>query len=622
MKYSFFSRGRRELPKAPEPEMTLWRQLWQLLWVVLSGLGLGAVSLLLAIGPYPLALLHGYLESPLLLYLNLAPVVALALLGYGLFRSPHRGFVFAAVLTLGFSVGSYFKLFFRDDPLMMADLFLLKEAGNMAGNYRLFLDWYLAIALFCVLGGYLFLRLFVRRRLPKGSRPRHVTVLLGCTLALLLTPSILSDSLYDGKGARYQYLENQWSATQQYIAHGFVYPFLHSAVDAVDLPPQDYDKDSAQALLEQYTDADIPGDKKVNVIGIMLEGYNDFTKFDIPDLSPQVYEVWHQLEAEGVAGDLVTNIFAGGTVDTERCFLTGYSELKNYRGAVNAYPWYFQSQGYTVEGMHPCFQWFYNRLNINQYMGFENYYFVENYFESLVGNTTAPDRIFFPELLKTYREKTADGSPYFTFSVTYQGHGPYASEGYYWGGEPPVPPSDRYTPEQRNILNNYLGSIRDTNQYLKEFTDALRKDDTPVVLVLFGDHNPWMGDGNSVYQALGVNFDMNTAEGFTNYYGTRYIIWANDAAKEALGRDFSGEGPTISPSFLMNELFRQCGWTGPAYLQATNEVMDQVGVINIPTGLYMEQGQLTDVLSAEGAALVKSYHDLQYYVQKEFFYGE
>ena len=93
-----------------------------------------------------------------------------------------------------------------------------------------------------------------------------------------------------------------------------------------------------------------------------------------------------------------------------------------------------------------------------------------------------------------------------------------------------------------------------------------------------------------------------------------------DAAKEALDRDFTGQGPTISPNFLMNEVFRQCGWDGNAFMQATQQVMDQVPVINTPTGLYVEGGRLTAALTPEGQALVDDYHMLQYYWRRHFAY--
>jgi len=538
-KFFLFSR-RPGADQSPGRKAVFW--CWNWGFVLLSALGIGLVCLLLAFGPYGLGLSRGLLDTPLLLLLNLLPPVVLMALLYGLTGRAGCSFLVTAGVCVGLSVGNYYKLMFRDDPLLFADLLLLKEAGNMAGNYKLFLDRKLGLALACVAVGWLFLHFFVRGR--PGVRARYGWVSAALLLAVGLSSTYLDDELYNTRTANYERIPNRWSATQQYIAHGFLYPFLHSAADAVETPPAGYDKHQAELHLNAYADAGIPEDKKVNVVAIMLEAYNDFTRFGVPELAQDVYQIWHDLEAEGYSGNLVTNIFAGGTVDTERCFLTGYADLSNFRGNTNAYPWYFRSQGYTVEGMHPCFEWFYNRLNINEYLGFEDYFFVENYF----------------------------------------------------------------------------GSIANTNQHLKELTDYFRADDEPVVLVLFGDHNPWMGDGNSVYAAMGIDFNMDTQEGFLNYYSTRYLIWANDAAKAALGKDFQGEGPDLGPCFLMNKVFELCGWEGPAYLQATNAVAERIPVIH-STGRYLENGVLTGQLSPEGEALVRDYKALEYYQRNTFAYS-
>ena len=72
-----------------------------------------------------------------------------------------------------------------------------------------------------------------------------------------------------------------------------------------------------------------------------------------------------------------------------------------------------------------------------------------------------------------------------------------------------------YTPDDSYyILNNYLGGIRKTGQQLVKLKKEAGKLDEPVVLMVYGDHNPWLGDGNSVYEELGVNFDLDTKEGF------------------------------------------------------------------------------------------------------------
>ena len=604
---------------SPAKKALFW--IWNLGVLLTSGVGICLISLMLATGHYAMRLIFGYFECPLIFVLNLLPVLALLLLLYGLTGRAQLSFGVTAALVFGLSTGNYYKLMFRNDPLMFADLLLLTEAGDMAGKYHLFLDWKLGLMIACWVFGVLFLHFLVRGR-PRG-RGRGICALAGVTACTLLYPVMLDSDLYNQRTAYYARLNNIWSATQQYIARGFLYPFLHSISEAIETPPENYSADRAEAILSAYSDADIPEEEKVNIIGIMLEAYSDFSRLGVPELAADVYEVWHNLEAEGYSGDLVTNIFAGGTINTERCFLTGFSNLVNFRARTNSYAWYFRSQGYRVEGMHPCYEWFYNRLNVNESLGFEDYYFVENYFSPMSGGGVALDDIFFPELLKTYQAAETPDQPYFSFSVTYQGHGPYNDDVCWWGEKGDyVADNGAYTEAQQYILDNYFGSIYNTNQHLKALTDYLRTDDEPVVLLLFGDHMPWMGDGNSVYEAMGLNLDLSTQEGFFNYYGTRYLIWANDAAKEVLGQDFTGEGPALSPNFLMNQVFRLCGWEGPAFMQATQQVMDRVPVINTPTGLYVENGTLTGSLSPEGQALVEDYNILQYYYRSHFIYSD
>ncbi len=68
----------------------------------------------------------------------------------------------------------------------------------------------------------------------------------------------------------------------------------------------------------------------------------------------EVYAPWHALEEQSLSGRLLTNIFAGGTVDTEWGFLTGASEHDEYRGATGSYVRYFTAQGYAAHYRTPA----------------------------------------------------------------------------------------------------------------------------------------------------------------------------------------------------------------------------------------------------------------------------
>lgn len=590
--------------------------LWNALLLTGGALGLGLLSLILAPSQFGWRLFWDYLARPGLMVLNLLPPVVLAALFYGATGRAWLAYGLTALPVLGLAFGNFYKLAFRDDPVVAADLLLLGEAGNMADKYQLYLTGKLAAILVCAALGALVLALLARGR--PGGRVRALTAAAALSCAIALVPVYGSDSVYLAN-ANEEHI-NRWSPTQQYVSRGGLYPFLYSVKSAVPSPPEGYDQREAEELLAQYQDGTIPEDKKVNIVGVMLEAFADFSQFEEIQFTQDVYAGYHALEAESYSGTLLTNIFAGGTVNTERAFLTGVGDSGyDYRSGTSSYVWYLKSQGYRATGDHPCYGWFYNRQNVNAYLGFDSYRFSEDFYSALSGDATAPDRIFFPELTKSVLEQLErDDGPLFSFSVSYQGHGPYGDSVYWWGEAEDYFSNENLDDASRYILANYLGTVLDTQKYLTEMVDAFRGLDEPIVLVVFGDHKPWLGNGNSVYDALGVDLSQETDESFYSYWSTRYLIWANGAAKEVLGKDLVGEGPDISPCFLMNVLFEQLGWTGDAYMQAADQCRRELPVVHSYGAYLTAGGELTRELTEEQQRLARQFSCLGYYRGRHF----
>ncbi len=586
---------------------------WRLIALLLMSLCWGAALLVIAVGRYPKMDLLGYFETPLIASLNILPVVVLSLLGYAAFGRALPAFLFSGVITLGFSAANYYLLLFRDDPLKAVDLKDLSTGLGFTGQYDMRPDKWLWAVLGCFALAILFLALFAR---GKGAGKRLRLGLLAGVLVLAYPLGLLytSDTVYGKKAVNFNYF-NQWSDTQQYISRGFLYPFLHSIPDLFPTPPEGYDEEAAAALLADYADGEIPAEKKVSFISIQLEAYADLSTLGLEGVDLSLYDAYHALEAESYTGDLITNIFAGGTVDTERCAIMGVFEQEDYRGPTNSYAWWLRQQGYTVEGSHPCNDWFYNRKNVNKYLGFETYRYYEDYFTNVSGIYYTMDDQLFPEILTLTEESIrSSGKPCFSYNVSYQGHGPYDSD-----KSKKEFVTGALSDESRHILNNYLLSVEETTQEIVEMVDTLRGWDEPVVLLLFGDHMPWLGYGNSVYKELGVDFDLSTETGLKNYYGTRYLIWANDAAKAALGRELTGEGPAVSSSFLLNELFSVCGIEGNAFMQFTDEIRKTLPVVT-STGYYLKDGTVRTELTESEQETLAAYRNAAYYWKHHFLF--
>lgn len=601
-----WSRKRRELYYA-----------YRVILLLCAGLCMGLALLVLAIGPYPRGTLVDYLCHWQTLLLNTVPVALLVLFFYGLTGRTGAAFLLGGGIAFGFSLGNFYKLQFRDDPLYFEDMLILREAKAMASgdHYTLFINWQILLTVFCLLLGWALLRLLA----PGVGQPwwrRSALALAAVAGAAALSPVLLDGKIYEDT-QNFGHL-NQWSATQNYISHGFWYPFLHSISDFVETPPPGYNKAKTAQLLAEYPDADIPEERKISIVGLMREAYADFSQYNVPGLDVSGYDLYHALEAESCTGDLVTNIFAGGTVDTERCFLTGNYQLRNFRGNANSYAWYLRGQGYAVEGSHPYYQWFYNRQNINGYLGFEQYRYLEGDYDRMTQAVYPEDSVLLPEIYSDLEKCWAAGKPCFSFSVNVQSHGPYAT----WDtGAEEYLTGDQYTAECRNAMNAYMTTIMETDRQLAVFVDRLREAEEPVVLVTFGDHLPWMGDGNVFYDEMGMDVNASGDAGFYRRYTTRYLIWANDAAKEIIGHDVRGEGPAVSPCYLMNLVFDQLGWDGPGFMQEMDEMMEVFPIVST-TGRTMTDGTLAGQVPGERMELYRRFQHLQYYWRNEFLFGE
>ena len=609
-------------PQGSPEHLRRAHHIWLALMLTVLGSCVGGLALFFSATAYlklnSMALLYSYLANPLILFLNLLPPVLIIWLAYFLTRRAWIAFLCSYFPTMAIALVNYFKIRLRSDPLLAADLRLAAEAGGIMGNYELDLTWLVWFALGCLAAGLLFALLLMPNGM-KGAADRTFGA-LSC-LALMLVAFVavyLNPQVYQ-KTANNRFI-NQWSDVEVYVSKGCVYPFLYSFREMLPKPPEGYQEEDAAALLAQYGDSAIPEEQKVSVMGIMLEAFCDLTDFEVlagEEAVAQVYAPWHALEEQSISGDLLTNIFAGGTVDSEWGFLTGYTTHDDFRSNTDSYVWYFRNQGYQTFGSHPGYGWFYNRQNVNQYLGFEEYWFTENHYGDLVDPVSAvynSDHILVEELATQLEERMADG-PCFSFSVAYQNHGPY--EWTYTAGEEYLTPANSGLSEETcHIWNNYLKGVGETIQAMTGLAQELEAMEEPVVLVLFGDHKPWGGNGNTAYLEMGVTFDFATFQGFHDYYSTPYLIWANSAAKAVLGNQFVGEGGDFSPCFLMTEVFDQCGWQGPGFMELSRQVRAISPMIH-SQNLFLQNGELVGTLPEEDAAFLQSFLGAQYYRENE-----
>ena len=602
--------------------------LWNLFLLLAGCAALTYCSLRLTYSSLNPEMWLGFWEQLWIPAMNLGLILGLCLLLFALSGRAWLAFLLTAAAVLGISISNYYLVVIRLDPLQFQDVTCLREALAITSTQGYRLELGLRVVL-SVLGslGFTVLLAFLSRWRPRWRWSRLAGILLTAAAFWGVLSAAGSHAVYE----KIKHLDhvNTGSATEMYLSRGIVYAFSHSAFTASGRP-EGYSESEVRQALAQYESEDIPGDRKVDLFVIMRESYADLSRLDCDRdaLDFSCYDGYHAIVQDSVLlGSLVTNGFGGNTKDAERAFLTGTCSQIEWRRPTDSYVWYLRSQGYRTEGAHPFHGWFYNRINVNRYLGFERYLFREDGFDELVGSDrVADDAVLFDQVWKQYQARLAeDDRPYFHFTVSYEGHGPYNSNKNLYPDS--YVRRDADTPDGF-AMNNYLGCCANRDKALATLLERFQTSDRPIVLMTYGDHKATLGQDidnftTASYSHFGMDVDINTPEGFFNYYSTDYLIWMNDAAKQQLGiADGLRSGPDLSPCYLMNVLFDTLGWSkGPVHLQAMADFM-QVFPVCSTKGWTSVEGRLSTVVPEE---LAGRYHELMclnYYRQTQFHYQE
>lgn len=611
---------RRQMPE----RRRAWFVLWHMVLLIAACAVLTWFTLRLSYSNLNPDIYLGYWEDLWIPVINFLLIWGLCLFLFALLGRAWLAYLLTALVALGIAIGNYYLIIIRTDPLQFQDITCLREALAITGTqgYELEISPQLLISVGGTLGFTALLALLCRWR-PRWHGGRLVGLLLAAAALAGVTIWGCSDDMFE-RTKHYDHV-NTWSVTEIYVSRGVVYSFTRTMFYS-NGKPADYSEEEAETDLAAYTDAEIPADRKVDVFVIMRESYSDLSDLrSTPGaIDWSCYDLYHSLADEAtVVGNLVTNGFGGNTKDAERCFLTGNYLLRDWRKPTNSYVWYLDRQGYATEGAHPFNGWFYNRLNVNRYLGFDRYEFREDTFDALVGEKLiADDSVLYDELWRMY-EARDPAVPYFNFTVTYEGHGPY---GYVQNKYPTRYVLRDAATADGIAMNNYLGIAAHRDEALLTLVKKFRASDRPIVLLTYGDHKATLGkDINNYttasYARYGMDVDLATEEGFFNYYSTEYLIWLNDAAKARLGLYETGrEGPVISPCYLMNVLFDTLGWgKGPAYLQAMADMMQAFPVCSTK-GRVSIDGALSTSIPAQWTEQYHRMQALSYYWQTNFLY--
>lgn len=585
----------------------------------------GGVCAIASEHPYLLAV--NFLHHPLLLLLNVLPVLLVMLLFYYI----SRRMVFSAGLAAGIfaamALADRVKSSMRQEPLLPSDLTLAKEAFAIL---KTFPDFTLLVGGFSIV--FFLLLLVLAFLLAKGrefapkARLKGIGGVLLCAFALNLCYA--SQPLYES----FPIIGSPNFQVNQYGSRGLVYSFLHQANAMQVRKPNGYIADAFEALEGRLVSVNT--DKKPHIFMIMGEGFSDLSENE--HLSFEGYrdplEQFKAICAEEntVSGHIAVPNYGGGTSNTEYDVLTACptrylgSSLPSYNfihREFDALPRRLRQIGYDTLAIHPGDAWFYNRQNVYPHMGFEDCYFLEDSFDlekqgkgGFVSDEAAIDKIF-----QTFRQHIrTTNAPLFSFTVTIQNHAPYEEK---YGTLPPNFTTDMaLSPAETDLLRQYFHGVADADEQLGRLWRFAKTSQEPIVIVYFGDHLPGFSNGMDFFSLLDYPIDADgSLEEQLALYQTPFLIWQNDAANELCDIRQTAEAAelpesdVISSHFLGSLLTELLGMDGlsPLYdysCQLRKKLPVCAGAI------YMDEwGAYTDTLSEERREAVKILRNWQYY---------
>lgn len=575
---------------------------------------------------------------PLCLLLEWA-LIAFAMLGlFFLFQRRCGGAVVLAVALYVLGLAEYFVILFKSMPISPGDLTALSTAAAVAGT-----GFTYTITSFCMLSlAFTVIAIQIctlaAQVAPKRQKGSWRGLVLNLLIAIVCLGGIAAHTtLLDYYHTLYIQVYS-WRPLESYYRQGFLPSFISGAQTIKPSKPEDYTVSGAKKLISEYAkeydDNNQTGgssatrleatkqfdEEKPTVIAVMNETFSDLSIYQNMHADYQGPTYFKSIGDCLSRGRLYVSAYGGGTANTEFEFLTGNSMA--YLGSgVYPYTTYdltdtenlaaqFKSLGYYTTAMHPNHGTNWNRENVYKDFGFDQFLTINDFqnAETLRGMVT--DKATYDKILELL---DTNSNPQFIFDVTMQNH-----SGYDTG----LIPYDKQMSlnidgEFNSNVNEYVSLIQQSDEALKYFLNKLSKLDRKVVVVFWGDHQPFFPD--TYNDRWFTNEDDATHQ--ERLWQTSYIIWAN---YDVAGNSQTSHEEDLSSNYLGSELMKLIGAPLTDYQKAHLTLRQSLPALN-SVGYEDSQDRwllsssksdeaYNDTIAAACEKARSDYHAMQYYM--------
>ena len=216
-------------------------------------------------------------------------------------------------------------------------------------------------------------------------------------------------------------------------------------------------------------------------------------------LDPAFRALW----ADAGYSHALSPVFGGYTANAEFEALCGFPVERDHvffegglRREAPCLPRHLAAAGYRAIASHPNVAAFWNRVNAYRRVGFSTYWSEQDFDLDDLSDGLLSDASLYRQVLDKLDPYLQDPDPVFNYVLTYFGHLPY--------------PRNLLRPERiavaadPGLIAAYANSLYYKSRELMAFLAALRARDPRAVVVLFGDHLPYLGPNYRGYTDSGL----------------------------------------------------------------------------------------------------------------------
>ena len=442
---------------------------------------------------------------------------------------------------------NHYVLVFRGQPPLYTDFVVAKTAISVMGNYTFKVTDCIIYGTLLLLALLLVIAFLIPADITIQPKRKQVKILV-CIIRFMIPVILIIGVLNINIGKMFKLDINPWNPLESMQRNGAPISMLISIQNTHPSEPEEYSKTEAQKILNKYEitkSVSEESKEKPLVIVIMNESFSDLNVFGKID-SEDSLKYWNSLDTYIMRGNVYTSTVGGGTCNSEFEFLTGNTmanindqgyPYRNYnlKSTYNIAKYLKDEHGYNSVAFHPYYADNWNRTIVYKNFGFDDFISSEDMSDeefSYIGWGESDDADY-DKVIQIVENNQQQ--PLFLFNVTMQNHGGYLQD--LQAGYELVSVADKYA-GYKDVVN-YLTLIRESDHAYEKLITYLEGLDRPVLLCMFGDHQPALDDAfvEDITSSYSGDSEIEKRQ---QRYITPYMIWSNyDTGVEQMQKDMS-----------------------------------------------------------------------------------